>query len=107
MELPFRLKFIHSKGIYFFSPEEVIRLEARDNYTYIYCEGHLLFIASRVLKEYEQLLASHGFVRIHRSHIVNKLFVKQVKGNSAILYDETKLDISRRKKVKAVQALKN
>jgi two-component system LytT family response regulator len=105
--LPFRLKIINAKGIYFFLPEEIIRLEARDNYTHIYCEGYPLFIASRVLKEYEDLLAPHGFVRIHRSHIVNKFFVKKIESGAAILLDETKLGISRRKKVKAVQALKN
>lgn len=105
--IPFRLKIMNTKGIYFFPPEEIIRLEASDNYTHIYCEGFPLFIASRVLKEYEELLAPHGFVRIHRSHIVNKLFVKTINRGSAILYDETKLDISRRKKAKAVQALKN
>jgi two-component system LytT family response regulator len=106
-ELPFKLKILNARGIYFFLPREIIRLEAKDNYTRIYCEGYPLFVTARVLKEYENLLAPHGFVRIHRSHIVNKFFVKTIERGSAVLFDETKLNISRRKKVKALEALKN
>ena len=53
----------------------------------------------RVLKSYEKILEPLGFVRTHRSHLVNLKYVLFIDGNGQIIMkDESKASISRRKK---------
>lgn len=55
--------------------EEIIRCEGKRNYTRIIFKEAPEKIVSRTLLEFEHLLAPQGFVRIHRSHLVNILNV--------------------------------
>jgi two-component system LytT family response regulator len=53
------------------------------------------------LKEYEEMLTEHDFVRIHQSHLINLAFVKSYvkKENGFVLMaDDVQLPISQRKK---------
>ena len=56
---------------------------------------------SRTLKEYEELLTEHGFVRVHQSHLINlaylKSFIKK-DGGYVIMADNSNIPISQRKK---------
>ena len=51
--------------------EQIIRCEGKRNYTRILFKDDTEKIVSRTLLEFEHLLAPLGFVRIHRSHLVN------------------------------------
>ena len=68
-------------------------------------------MTSKVLKEYDEMLAEHNFIRVHRAHLVNKNYVNSVSPDrQLILTDNTLIDISRRKwedVKKAVGELKN
>jgi two-component system LytT family response regulator len=55
--------------------EDIVRCEGRRNYTRIIFKEAPEKIVSRTLLEFENLLAPLGFVRIHRSHLVNILNV--------------------------------
>jgi two-component system LytT family response regulator len=64
--------------------EELIRLEAASNYTHFYLVSGKKMTISKTLKEFEELLESDGFARIHQSHIINLRFVKTYnKGKTA------------------------
>ena len=54
----------------------IIRLEAESNYTYIYLVNHKKFFMANVLSTYESILAPLGFIRTHRSHLVNPMYVQ-------------------------------
>ena len=56
------------------------------------------------LKEIEKMLESSGFIRIHRSYIVNPRSMKIVKNYETILDNGTRLPISKAK-YKEVKAL--
>jgi len=104
----YKIALCTSKGTYFFPPEEIIRLEASSNYTNIYFINHRPIMAAKVLKDYEELLVPFGFVRTHRSHLVNKkhiMFV-DIAGN-IVMQDTSKAEVSRRKKTEVMKALKN
>ncbi len=51
--------------------DDIIWCAAEGSYTRIYIKDKRDIIVSKHLKEYESLLAPFGFVRVHRSHLVN------------------------------------
>ena len=55
--------------------EDIIRCEGKRNYTRIIFKEAPEKVVSRTLLEFEHLLSPLGFVRIHRSHLVNILNV--------------------------------
>lgn len=95
-------------GRYFFNAEDIVRLEASSNYTNIYFLNKKKMLTAKVLKEYEEQLEPLGFVRTHRSHLVNKRYISYVdsKGN-IIMQDTSKAEISRRMKSRVMKVLSN
>jgi len=55
--------------------EDIVRCEGKRNYTRIIFKEAPEKVVSRTLLEFEHLLSPLGFVRIHRSHLVNILNV--------------------------------
>lgn len=55
--------------------EDIVRCEGKRNYTRIIFKEASEKVVSRTLLEFEHLLTPLGFVRIHRSHLVNILNV--------------------------------
>ena len=74
--------------------------EADGNYTIIHISGLEKIVSSKSLGEYDNILDSSSFFRIHKSTIINLNFIKgfsTYQGYFAILDDDTKLPISRRR----------
>ena len=95
-----------NKSKEFFLPGQIIRLEAKSNYTKIYFTNRFSMVTAKVLKEFEPLLMPFGFVRIHRSHLVNKEYILQVCSNGTIVMnDRSTAGISKRRKAAALKAL--
>ncbi|PLK45034.1 MULTISPECIES: LytTR family DNA-binding domain-containing protein [unclassified Emticicia] len=57
--------------------EKIVRLEGDCNYTYIYTQNRE-YLAARTLKDFEKMFGEELFLRIHKSHLVNMMFVKGV-----------------------------
>ena len=103
-QLPIKLPT--NKGTEFFLPAQIIRLEASSNYTKIYFTNHLSIITAKVLKEFEPQLMPFGFVRTHRSHMVNKQYIQEVCSNgSIIMNDHSTAEISKRRKAEVFNIL--
>ena len=74
--------------------------EADSNYTIIHLSGLDKIVSSKSLGEYEKILDSSVFFRIHKSTIINLNFLKgfsSYQGYFVVLDDDTKLPISRRR----------
>ena len=66
---------------------DVIRVEAADNYATVYAIGNKKYVISKTLKYYEDLLTAYGFLRSHKSHLVNlSHIVKYKKGKTGELF---------------------
>lgn len=103
----FRLAVPTKEGIHFFRPAEIIRLEAMGAYTQIFLTGKRHHLVSKSLGEYEDLLHEHHFVRTHKSHLVNRSFVSYLHHDGyLVLQDNTRVEVSRRRKEEVVQQLK-
>lgn len=57
--------------------KSIIRCESQNNYTMFYFTDRPKILVSKTLKEYEDLLSSSSFFRVHQSHLVNLLHVKR------------------------------
>lgn len=61
--------------------DEIVYCEAAKNYTIFFFIDGRRIVASRSIGEYESLLSLHGFLRIHKSFIVNlSKVLKYIKG---------------------------
>lgn len=103
----FRLALPSREGIYFISPDEIIHCEAFGAYTKFYCLNNKTYLTSKVLGEYEELLSPYGFIRTHKSHLVNKKYISFINHDGlAVLKDNSTVEISRRKKEDVMKKLK-
>ena len=93
------LRFHIRNGAHCFQPDQIIRLEADSNYTFIYLRDHKPILMAKVLSAYESLLSPFGFIRTHRSHLVNSMYISTVDGNGHIIMaDNSIVCLSRRKR---------
>lgn len=89
-----------SEGLLFVEVDEITRLEADSNYTYIFLAQGKKITASKTLKDMEKLLPDN-FVRVHTTHIVNIDRVeKYIKGDGGyiVLDDGKTIPVSRSQK---------
>ncbi|MEO6284317.1 MAG: LytTR family DNA-binding domain-containing protein [Dyadobacter sp.] len=103
----FRLAIPYQDGVAFLSLNEIIRLQGEGNYTNIFIKGQNAVLSSRTLKYYEEMLDEFGFIRTHKSHLVNPKFVSKLMADHDVLelLDGARVEISRRKKEEVIRQL--
>lgn len=80
---------------------DIVRCEAQNTYTWFFLSNTDKILVSKPLKEYDELLSPHGFIRCHQSHLINPVFVKSFlkeDGGSLLLQNELKIPVSKQKK---------
>ncbi len=105
---PKRISIPTSEGLHFINIDQIIYLEASNNYTQIYLSTNQKFLVSRTLKEFEDMLPADQFVRIHHSTVINKYFVEKYirgEGGQVVMQQGRVLDVSKRRKAEFLQAI--
>jgi len=90
-----------TENIYIIYLKDVIRCQSEKNYTYFYFTNRERIIVSKTLKDFEEILSDFGFMRIHRSHLINLKFIdrfEKSEGGFLIMNDGSKVEVSHRKK---------
>ena len=64
--------------------EDILYAEAMDNYCVVYTSDRK-YILSQTLKLVEQKLNPHGFLRVHRSHLLNLKHITQIQPKSVFI----------------------
>lgn len=99
-----------TEGISIFEIKSIIKCSSESNYTCIYFENGKKMLFSKTLKEFEELLSSSGFERIHHSHLINlnhlTNFVNK-DGGYVVLSDKSTLPVSQRKRAQLIESLNN
>ncbi|RXR17880.1 response regulator transcription factor [Flavobacterium amnicola] len=97
-----------SQGIFIHEIQTIIKCTSEGNYTNIhFIDGKKLLI-SKPLKDFEDMLCSFGFERIHHSHIINLNHLSSYvfkDGGYVILTDKSTLPVSKRKKASLMDYL--
>jgi two-component system LytT family response regulator len=104
-----RIALSTSDGIHLFEVSDIIRCEAKANYTQFYIKNHKPVLISKTLKEYEELLSEHGFERVHQSHLINLAYLKSYiknDGGYVIMADQSSIPIAQSKKEKLQELIK-
>jgi len=103
----FRLTVATTEGTFFFQPGEIVRLEASSNYTYIHFTNRATLFTARVLKDFASHLEPMGFIRTHRTHLVNRDYIKQISPDGKVMMlDASTAEISRRMKSEVMRKLR-
>lgn len=89
--------------------DQIIRCESDRNYTAFHIEGEEKLLISRSMKEFDELLVEHGFLRVHNSHLINLSHVRKFHRDEllCILKDGTNIPVAYRKRDELLAAIKN
>ncbi len=87
---------------------DIVRCESDVNYTQFFFSNGNKLLVTKTLKDFEDLLSEHQFIRVHQSHLVNVNFIKEfVKGDGGylVMTDKTSVPVSTRKRMAVVEML--
>lgn len=88
---------------------EIVKCQSSLNYTTFFLEEGKEIMVSRTLKEYEEMLQSYGFFRVHKSWLINMEFLigyDKREGGFAVMRDESKVPVSTNKREELMKILK-
>jgi len=77
--------------------KDILRCEGERNYSRIFFKDGTSLLVSRTLLDFDNLLVSHGFFRIHRSHLISLKNVNRylkTDGGMVEMNDKTQLPVS-------------
>lgn len=88
-----------NKGNKYVLPQNIIRVEASSSYCKIYFDNDYPLTVAKMLHWFENKLPEGFFYRIHRTHIVNRLFISEISNSARItLLNGDTLQVSKRRK---------
>ncbi len=99
-----------AEKIHIIEIENIIRCESDNYYTRFFFTNAKPILISKTLKENEELLSEHNFLRLHKSHLVNIKYIKSFirnDGGYIVMSDGSEVPVSRRKKEKVLEILHN
>ena len=107
-ENEFKLAIATTDGTYFFRTPDIIRCGANPKYTLFHLTQNRRDVSAKTQKEYEEVLGNQGFLRVHKSHLVNLTCIADFLGKDHIrLKDGTEIEVARRRKDEVRQILMN
>lgn len=90
-----------SDQIHAINVKDIVRCESDGNYTtFILNDGRKL-LATRILKEFDEMLQPYNFFRVHQSHLINIDYFetyKKADGGTVIMTDKSEIPLASRKK---------
>ncbi len=93
---------------HFIEVDNILRCESDSYYTrYFFTDGKSIII-SKTLKETEKTLSEFDFFRPHKSHLINKKYIRgylKQEGGFIVMTDETRIPVARRKKEMVMEIL--
>jgi two-component system, LytTR family, response regulator len=96
------------EGLQMIPVASIISCKSDSNYTTLHLKGKQKIIASRTLKEIEEMLEGLSFLRVHQSHLANLEEVsKYVRGEGGylVMSDGSAVDVARSRKDLLLQKL--
>jgi len=87
----------NQESIFLLNVDHIIHCESDGSYTIFQTIDHQKIVVSKGLKEYDTLLSESGFLRIHRSHLINLKHIKRFDkhdGGYVIMSDDSKVPAS-------------
>ena len=90
-----------SDQVYLIKVKDIICLESDQNYTTVNVVDRKNILVSRTLKDLSNLLEDFGFIRIHRSHLINPAYIEgyeRAEGGTVLMKNGYQIPVSSRRK---------
>jgi two-component system, LytTR family, response regulator len=108
--MPKRIVVPTYDGMHILKITDIVRCESSSNYTNFILLDAKPILASKTLKEYDNMLSAHRFERIHKSHLINMDYVKRyvpADGGYMIMVDGSRIPVANRKKEQLLKMIRN
>lgn len=106
-ERALKLTLTHGDRTHAVSPEQIAWCEADNNYTALHLLDDRRFISARTLKDYDEMLSPFGFIRVHKSALVNRTHVEGIDGEGRVrLRNGVRVEVSRRRLEEVIRELR-
>jgi two-component system LytT family response regulator len=95
-------------GLIFIPVQDIVRFEAKGNYTNICLSGGETILATRTIKDYEEVLPETIFCRIHNSHIINLSRIDKYqkgRGGFVLMEDGSTIEVASRRREEFLRRL--
>jgi two-component system, LytTR family, response regulator len=96
-----KLGLTQHDAVIFVEVKDIIRCEASSNYTLVVTTTGKKIMVTKTLRQFEEILEPYGFIRVHRSHLVNPEHVVKLNkadGLQIEMSDGTQVDVSNSQK---------
>jgi two-component system LytT family response regulator len=107
-EKPVKIVLSTTEQIYVVDIDTIIRCESDNYYTRFYFTTGKSLLVSKTLKEFEELLKDHDFIRPHKSHLVNLNFIRgyqRQESGQILMTDGSTIPVSRRKREQVLRII--
>jgi two-component system, LytTR family, response regulator len=104
-EKEFKLTLKKGNQLHFISPHDIYWCKGEKNYTKLFLKDNSEFIAAKTLKEFEEMLTDFGFIRVHKSSLINFQQARHIEQNFILLTNNVSVEISRRRKEMVVNLM--
>jgi two-component system LytT family response regulator len=107
-EEPHKIVLSTSEKIHIIETDQILRCESDNYYTNFHLTDGKTILVSKTLKENEELLSDHNFIRPHKSHLVNIKYIKgflKSDGGYIEMTDGSRIPVSRRKREKIIEVI--
>lgn len=105
-----KLTIQHSQGFHIVEVQDIVYIEADSNYSMLYLKNDEVIVATKSLKEFEEILQMNCFVRTHKSIILNLNYLKNYSNSNGLyvkLNNDKELPVSRRRYGDFIERLQN
>lgn len=105
---PHKIVLSTSEKIHIIETDQILRCESDNYYTNFFLTDGTRILVSKTLKENEELLGGHNFIRPHKSHLVNVKYIKgflRNDGGYIEMTDGSRIPVSRRKREKIIEII--
>ena len=89
------------RGLQVINVHSIIRVQSISNYSKLFFKNGKTLVVAKVLRWFEERLAAHQFVRIHRTHLVNSSCLRTYNNSNTVEIELTngeKFTVARRKR---------
>ena len=95
----FKLALSTMQGVHLLDTDEILYCEGVGNYTRFQIRNKPAILVSKTIKEYEELLQEHSFMRVHKSYLVNMKHIRMYEKEGILkISNGDSVAVSRRKK---------
>ena len=89
-----------AEGFEFVTIKNIVRIESSSSYSRIYLFDGKSILVTKLLKDFEELLAPYRFFRVHNSHLINLNYIKKYLrgvGGQVIMENGDLIDVVKKK----------